>query len=400
MKPLLEERLNQAHILVIDDEPDIGRMLVALLKFHGYGNVRATTDPHSFAALYHEFRPDLILLDLMMPRLNGFEVMAQLQSLIPQGDFLPVLVLTADNSREIRQKALQAGADDFLTKPFDQTEVLLRIHNLLKTRFLHLQLQEQNATLHLLSQRLIEAQESERRRIAQALHDEIGAAFTSVKLNMQVVQQHLKSQACGLETHLQDGIDILSQAHQQVRELSLDLRPSMLDDFGLVDTLEWYVDRQSRWAGLEAGFQMEPLEPRPDAAIETACFRIAQEAMTNIIRHAGASRVEIELCLREDELRLAIRDDGAGFDVKCAQEKIRCSGSLGLMGMQERAVLLGGRMNIKSGPGRGTEIQVCFPLTCPPAPPTFAEGRRSGDKPDVEAQTPTERDTHFEREAP
>src|SRR5205823_9321445 len=118
-----------------------------LLRREGYTGLVSTTDARESLSLYTSCRPDLVLLDLMMPYMDGFEVMQSLRALAPKESYQPVLVLTADISLETRQRALAMGATDFVTKPFDPVEVVLRIENLLETRFLHLQIQEQNQKL-------------------------------------------------------------------------------------------------------------------------------------------------------------------------------------------------------------------------------------------------------------
>jgi signal transduction histidine kinase len=152
--------LTDARILVVDDEPANVGLLQHLLDQAGYRNVRATTDSREVRTLYEEFQPDLILLDLMMPHLDGVGVIAQLP--IPAGDYMPVLVLTADVSADAKQRALAAGAKDFLTKPFDRTEVLLRIKNLLETRFLYRELERHNRSLEQIvadrTQRLLQSE--------------------------------------------------------------------------------------------------------------------------------------------------------------------------------------------------------------------------------------------------
>jgi len=139
--------LDDARILVVDDEPSNVLLMERLLQGAGYRNLSTTTDPRRVLDLFREFGPDLILLDLMMPHLDGLAVLGQLSHEIPADVFLPVLVLTADATLEAKRKVLAAGAQDFLTKPFEQFEVLLRIRNLLRTRALHLALEAQNRTL-------------------------------------------------------------------------------------------------------------------------------------------------------------------------------------------------------------------------------------------------------------
>ncbi len=139
--------LSTARILIVDDEPTNVLLLERILGRAGYSQVVTTTDPRKALSLFDEREPDLVLLDLMMPELDGFGVMQELSRRIPEGALLPVLVLTADATREARERALSMGARDFLTKPFDHTEVLLRIRNLLEARLIYLRLQRQNEWL-------------------------------------------------------------------------------------------------------------------------------------------------------------------------------------------------------------------------------------------------------------
>ena len=138
------DTLKRARILIADDQPANVHLLERLLNGAGYMHIASTTDACQILPLFGEFRPDLLLLDLLMPKLDGFTIMQQLQPLVSQGPYFPILVLTADVTPETRRRALAAGARDFLTKPLDRTEVLLRIQNLLETRFLHQALQIQN----------------------------------------------------------------------------------------------------------------------------------------------------------------------------------------------------------------------------------------------------------------
>jgi putative two-component system response regulator len=155
----------EAGILIVDDEPANVLLLQRILDEAGYSNHTATTDPRQVLDLHARYDPDLILLDLAMPHLDGFAVMTQLRRVIPAGTFLPILVLTADMTSQAKQQALSGGATDFLLKPFDSTEVLLRIGNLLQTRRLHLELQGHN--------QLLEQRVRDRTAQLEAAHNEI-----------------------------------------------------------------------------------------------------------------------------------------------------------------------------------------------------------------------------------
>ena len=144
---MIDSTLKNAKILIVDDKVSNIVILEELLEESGYTNVQSTTDPRLVVGLFQSFNPDLILLDLMMPHLNGFEVMQQINTLIPKETYFPILVLTADIKNETKLQALSGGAKDFLSKPFDLYEVRLRINNLLETNYLHQQLENQNLIL-------------------------------------------------------------------------------------------------------------------------------------------------------------------------------------------------------------------------------------------------------------
>jgi PAS domain S-box-containing protein len=219
--------------------------------------------------------------------------------------------------------------------------------------------------LQALSRRLVEVQEIERRRLAHELHDEIGQTLTAVKINLQALQR--REGMAGVESYIRDSVDVVEHALGQVRNLSLDLRPSLLDDLGLVATLRWYVDRQAQRGGFTAQLVIDPPEiPYLPPELETTCFRVVQEALTNIMRHSQAQNVCVELHQREAELLLRVCDDGVGFDVQAALGNAMGGASLGLLGIQERIWQVGGQIAIQSAPGGGTDIQARLPLS-PPA---------------------------------
>lgn len=212
-----------------------------------------------------------------------------------------------------------------------------------------------------LSQQLIEVQENERRHIARELHDEIGQAMTAVKVNLQSISR--TGNVDHLKPLLKDCIMIIDRTIQQIRNLSLDLRPSLLDDLGIVSALRWYIDRQAQRAGLEAEFTAFPQDMRFPPELETTCFRIVQEAITNVVRHASAKKVGVEIIFNGLELDVVIRDDGVGFDLSALQEKLPHDTTLGLLGMRERVELVGGSLEILSEGAFGTQIRAWLPVT-------------------------------------
>jgi signal transduction histidine kinase len=247
------------------------------------------------------------------------------------------------------------GAERFTNADLDfleqiAGEVAIAIHQ----TTLFEEVQEGQRRLQVLSHRLIDAQEDERKRLARELHDQIGQALTAVQISLQTLQSANNN---GSEKLIEDSLAIIDEAIEQVHDLSLDLRPSLLDEVGLVAALRWYVGRVASRAGLEHGFKAYDLDTRLAPEVETACFRIAQEALTNVLRHAAATNVSVEIASSDSDLHLLVQDNGVGFDVRSALSRTGLGASLGLQGMQERAAAIGGSLDITSNLRRGTKVQ-------------------------------------------
>lgn len=217
-------------------------------------------------------------------------------------------------------------------------------------------------TLQMFSRQLIEAQEEERRRIARELHDQIGQVLTAVKMNLHTIQRTCDGDEAS--THIKDNIEAVDEALRLVRDLSVDLRPPLLDDLGLVTALRWYVDRYAQRSRIVADVVVEMKDPneRFSRELETACFRIAQEALTNVVRHARASCVLVRLVKEDDGLFLSVKDNGVGFNPEALRKRAPRAATLGLLGMQERAHAAGGVIEIDSRASKGTEIRLKLPF--------------------------------------
>lgn len=220
------------------------------------------------------------------------------------------------------------------------------------------QIREYADRLRVLSQQLLQAQETERRHLARELHDEIGQVLSAVSITLKTV--HAKVDPA-VRSRLVESIAIVDRAIQQVRDLSLDLRPPMLDDFGLEAALRWYAARFAERAGLPVHFTAQTSLVDFPESVRNGCFRLAQEAMTNVLRHGQARQVWIDL-RQDQELTLTNRDDGRGFDVSLARQRAARGESLGLISMQERVALLRGKLDVESRPGAGTTIRVRVPV--------------------------------------
>jgi len=206
---------------------------------------------------------------------------------------------------------------------------------------------------------LVETQERERGVIARELHDRLGQSLAVLKL---LLGDAMTSSPDRARYTLGEAQSLINEMMSLTRELSLELRPKMLDDLGLLPALRWIAEQSAARGGftvtIDSAIPLERLAPE----IETACFRIVQEALTNIIRHAHAARVAIELLQEGGSLLLCVRDDGVGFDIAAMHERALAGGSIGVLGMQERAVLIGGELEIVSNATKGSAIRVRCPM--------------------------------------
>lgn len=228
---------------------------------------------------------------------------------------------------------------------------------------LYVEAQTTGGRLQALSLRLLEVQEAERRHLARELHDEVGQTLTAVKINLEMLRRI--PQPDSSSTRLDDSLGMVDRMLQGVRQMSLDLRPSMLDDLGLAAALRWYVTTQAQRAGLTAEIVAGALPEDLSPAAATTCYRVVQEAVTNVMRHARATRLTLTLAGAESGLEVSIGDDGCGFDVAAARRQALHGESMGLFGLEERVQLAGGRSAIESVPGQGTTVRAWLPLATP-----------------------------------
>jgi len=302
---------------------------------------------------------DAIVADYALPEFSG---MAALEIARERAPDLPFVLVSGAIGEEVAVAAMRAGASDYVMK-----SALTRLAPAIRRELREAQvraakrrseeaLRAANQRLQVLSQRVLEIQEAERRELARELHDEVGQALTAVKIHLQSLL--LRSDALRHVPQIEEAVRIVEDALAQVRGLSLNLRPPQLDDLGLTAALRWYLDRQSRLAGFPIQLDADELPGRLAPVLETACFRIVQEAVTNALRHARARRIWVKLRFGGDGLQLTIGDDGAGFDV--AARRVSSGASLGLASMEERALLAGGSVELRSAPGKGTEVRARF----------------------------------------
>ncbi|MBI5526717.1 MAG: PAS domain S-box protein [Deltaproteobacteria bacterium] len=221
------------------------------------------------------------------------------------------------------------------------------------------ELARHRSDLERLSNRLFTAQEEERRRIARELHDEAGQSLYALKLSLELMKEKSSPTASEGAAMLEDQIRVVSQAIENIRRITYDLRPTLLDDLGLIPAIRWYIDGFEKRTAIKVDLAVNMPEHKLDSLLEVNVYRILQEALTNVRRHAAAGNVSVRLFAQNRCLRLEIQDDGHGFS---AAERATASGGVGLIGMKERIVSLGGSLLIDSLRGRGTNLSVEIPL--------------------------------------
>jgi signal transduction histidine kinase len=257
------------------------------------------------------------------------------------------------------QNPLFVAPSEYLSPEWPEREVDWLLSNLCTRQRIESDLRATEERYRMLARRLLEVQETERRRIARDLHDDLGQILTGLKIILQTAQSHPRQRA----QKLGESVVLVDEAIEHVREATLNLRPPVLDDLGLGAALRWYVSRQAAKAGLEFHLDVPSLDNvRLPPSVESTCFRLVQEAVTNVIRHARARRLDVEVTLAGDEVEVVTRDDGTGFDVDAARKRAAAGGSVGLLSMEERVSLAGGRLTMQSTPGHGTTIRARIPV--------------------------------------
>ena len=217
---------------------------------------------------------------------------------------------------------------------------------------------EAEAMQQALARQLLEVQEIERRALARDLHDEVGQLLTALRFSIRRAQRDHDA----ITEQLALAVELVDQLIAQVRKLSLDLRPLILDDLGLDDALRAYVSRLTQHSAMDICLLIDSLESRPHPLIETSCFRVVQEALTNVLRHAQAQHVEVEVYQHGKELCVSIQDDGVGFDIEEARTAAVRGKSVGLLSMEERVRLVGGDFRLQSAHGAGTTLTARWPM--------------------------------------
>ena len=341
-------------ILIVDDNASARETLSAMLEGESY-QLELAKDGFQTLQILNRLRPDLILLDVMMPGMDGFEVCRRIRA-TPHLAEVPIIILTALDDRASLLMGLEAGADDFLSKPVDRYELQARVRTIVRLNR-YRQLVEQRENLREMTERLIAAQEEERHHISRELHDDLGQSLTTHMISIRNLQDHLAIPSEELHESLQALHDQSHEIFVKIRRLAQDLRPPVLDALGLKVSMQTYCTEFTRRTHLPVTFDVdESIPPLPDV-YNIALYRILQEALNNIIKHAKASHVWVDLSQEDDLITLTVQDNGQGFDPTSGQ-----SNGIGLASMRERVMIAGGKFTLSSTNKNGTILSAQFPL--------------------------------------
>jgi signal transduction histidine kinase len=351
----------KVNILMVDDQ--VGKLLTyeAILSDLGENLIKAHSGKQ---ALDHLLKTDIavILLDVSMPELDGFDL-AEMILQHPRFHRTPIIFISAVLLTDMdRLKGYQRGAVDYISVPIvpellrAKVSVFVELHR--KTK----QLEMLNHELRRLSSSLIAAQDQERRRIARDLHDGLGQELSGAKMMVDCIRMQNQTPE-SRERAAEEASTLINQAIQQIRSMSHLLHPPMLDEIGLQSSLQWYLDGLTKRSGLQTSLDVPEDFPRLGAELETTIFRIVQEALTNVYRHAEAQNASISMTMKDDRLVVTVRDDGKGVPESIADFEADKIG-IGIAGMRQRVKELGGELRLQNT-NPGTTVMAVIPTSTP-----------------------------------
>ena len=341
--------------------------------------------------MIREKLPDLVLLDVMMPGMDGYDVCERIKTDHRSAD-VPVIFVTALGEVDLKAEAFDAGAVDYITRPYEGLDVLVRVNNQLRIHELHnrlefevrertSELRKTNAALEKeismrirtedelrksrdqlreLSGHLLNVREAEKAEIAREIHDEFGAVFTSLSFGLSWIKKHLPGKLAKISQRTDELLEQVRQATGVARRIQTELRPTILDDLGLLDAISWQIDQFSDNSNIYCTLELDDAlkSIKLPANHNVALFRILQEALTNVARHTKASEVNIIIRVEGGGFIMKIVDNGQGISTDPFSKK----GSYGVRGMHERVWAIGGEMEIGPGENGGTIVRVDVPI--------------------------------------
>jgi signal transduction histidine kinase len=346
------------NILMVDDQPSKLLSYEVMLGELGENLVKATSGREALELL---LRMDfaVVLMDVSMPEIDGFEL-AEMIRQHPRFQKTAIIFISAVHLTDVdRLKGYERGAVDYISVPIIPELLRARVSVFAELHRKAQQLEVLNQELRRLSHSLMTAQDEERRRIARELHDGLGQDLTAAKMMLgALIQPHQTAEA--KDQALNEANVMMERAIQQVRTISHLLHPPLLDEMGLLSALRWYTEGFAKRSGIETTLDVPREFPRLGPEIETAIFKIAQESLTNVFRHAEAQRATVKLTQQDGRVFVSISDDGKGIPGHLEALQSGSCG-IGLIGIKQRVEEHGGKLTLQNA-NPGTVIEVNIPL--------------------------------------
>lgn len=344
-----------------DDAADAGLIQKLLQRAGVVFKATVVSDEKHFLKALDNEKFDLVLADNALPQYNSIEALNVIKDKNP---FVGFILVTGTVSEEFAVNIIKLGADDYILKT-NLTRLPAAIDKVIESK----QLQEENynATqeslelnkqLRELTAYLQNVREEEQTRLSREIHDEIGQLLTVIRFSIMTIQKKMQRSPIEAKTAITDAMKTVDTTIETVRRIAAGLRPSVLDDMGLVAALQWQTEEIQKHTSIHISFYSTLHSSfHIEKNIATALFRIYQESVNNILKHAEASEIFSDLILEKDQLIFSISDNGKGFN----EDEIRSKRTLGLLGMKERVILLKGQFLLNSSVGKGTKITVMIP---------------------------------------
>lgn len=355
---------NEIRILLLEDSARDLDLIRHALQDGGISFSLVWSDNReTFVRQLAESPPDLILSDFSLPSLDGYTALDLARRSCPDA---PFIFVTGTLGEEVAIETLKKGATDYVLKhhlsrlaPSVQ-RALREAKERAERRRAEEELRRSHEQLRALSIHLQHVREAERTRIAREVHDELGQALTGLKLQLAWLAGRLPKKQRSLYQRTRTMSERIDQTILAIRRIATELRPGVLDTAGLLAALEWQANEFQTQTGIRCEVQADVKRTITNPELTTTFFRIFQETLTNVIRHAEATRVDVRLTEEGQQMVLEVKDNGLGI----TEDEIHRTESIGILGMRERASLLGGEVRVQGEPGRGTTVRV--QLSCPP----------------------------------
>jgi signal transduction histidine kinase len=356
---------HELRILLLEDNAPHAELVEHFLRTSGlkFQLTRVETR-EGFLEQIEQHPPDMILSDYALPTFDGYTALAIAKEKVPN---IPFIFVTGTMGEEVAIETLKNGATDYVLKT-RLARLGPAVHRALREtadrrerQRAEDKLRRSLDQLRALTSYLQYVREEERTRIAREVHDELGQALTGLKLDMSWLAARVVRNAKPVQAKVKTMVDHIDETIQTVRRIATELRPGILDSLGLVAALEWQANEFQSRTGIPCQVVSSVDDSQLPQQIATVFFRIYQETLTNIIRHARASRVDVHLVADSGALVLTVKDNGRGI----SEEEIANTRSIGLVGMRERAMLVAGEISLQGAPGKGTTMTLRVPLVTP-----------------------------------